>query len=167
MEVALSYGVRRGVLRARGADHGEHADPGQSGRRGESEPPAAPRREHGVDEVESEQQHREVEPAYKERDHPHHPETEGCRRSRRRGGVAGAGWHGGGPPPGGGRRGRGGRAAAREEAAEEEERGRGGGPTGGEEGLSRHPATAVVVAPARRPCARKAGNAGGWGRGRK
>jgi len=156
VEVALSYGVRRGVLRARRADHGEHADPGHSGRGGESERPAAPRREHGVDEVEPEQQHREVEPAYKEGDHPHHPDTEGGRR-RRGGGVAGAGGHGGGPPPGGRRRGRGGRAAAGEEAAEEEERGRGGGPAGGEEGLSRHPAAAVVVAPARRPCPRKAG----------
>ena len=97
MEVALSYGVRRGVLRARRADHGEHADPGHSGRGGESERPAAPRREHGVDEVEPEQQHREVEPAYKEGDHPHHPDTEGGRRRRRGGGrCGGAGRRGGG-----------------------------------------------------------------------
>jgi len=116
VEVAPGDGVRRGVLRARGANHGEHADPGQRGRRGEREEAAAPRREHGVGEVEPEQQHREVEPAHEEGNHPHHPDPEGGRRRRRRG-VAGAGGHGGGPPPGGRRRGRGGRAAAGEEAA--------------------------------------------------
>jgi hypothetical protein len=162
VEMAPGYGIRGGVLRARSADHGEDADRGQRGRGGEREPPVAGRREHGVDEVDPEQQHREVESPHEEGDHSHHPDPEGGRRGH---GVAGSAGHGG-PPPGGRRRGRGGRAAAGEEAPEEEERGRGGGPADGEEGLSRHP-VAAEVAPARQPCPRKAGGAGGWRRGRK
>lgn len=185
VEVAPRDGIRRGVLRARGADHGEHADPRQRGRRGEREPPAAPRWEHAVDEVEPEQQHGHVEAPDEERDHPHHPEPEGgggraSRRRRRRHrssghGVAGA-RHGGGRggPPSGCRRRRrrgGGAAAAGEEGEEEatkvgeEERGtRPAGGEDGEEGLSRHlshPAAAAMESGEGR------GLAGGWRRPRK
>lgn len=157
VEVAASNGIRGGVLGPRGAEHGEHPDPGHGGHGGEREPPAAAGRELGVDEVQAEQQHRAVEAADEERDDPHHADPEGGgpgagRRRRRRGrrgrGLAGAG-HGG--PPSVERRRRGGAAAGEgeeEEAAywEEELGGRGGcGPAAGEERLSRHhPAAAAM-----------------------